>query len=149
MLTDVRGDMLKQAPKGDVIVIPVNTVGAAGKQLAAYMKLALPSTYERYLKACKRGTIATGEMVVTCEKDWWVACFPTKYHWKRPSDTGLMEISLRRLVTYMEEHNLSTVHMPRIGCGKYTGTLNYDTEVRPLIAKYFEDSELTAVVYDR
>jgi len=149
MLTDIQGDMLKMAPKGDMIIIPVNTVGAAGKQLAAYMKLALKYSYERYLKACKKGTIATGEMIVTCEKDWWIALFPTKYHWKNPSELGLIEISLKRLIAYMEAHGLSTVHMPRIGCGKYTGNLDYDREVRPLIAKYFDDSELHCIVYNR
>lgn len=147
MLNDIKGDMLKQAPKGEVICMPVNTVGVAGKGLALWMKLHLPHTMDIYIRACRRSTISTGDLVVSCEEDWWIALIPTKYHWKNGSYPALIDLSVARLVRFMEDNFHPVVHMPRLGCGVDTGGLDYNTIVRPILAKYFEKSDLIANVY--
>jgi len=147
MLVDIKGDMLKLAPKGSLVGIPVNTVGVAGKGLACYMRERWKKAHEHYVKACRRGRIATGELV-TYEVDAFTLAFlPTKYHWPDPSVPDLIKVTLARLDKYMEQNLITECHIPRIGCGETTGTLDYRTEVRPLIEARFGDNNVTDTLY--
>lgn len=147
MYNEITGNMLKLAPQGDIIAIPVNTVGVAGRGLALYMRNHFPETYQRYTRACRKGTIDKGELLVTCENNWWIAAIPTKYRWQNPSVPELIDESLQRLKDYMEKHALAVCHLPELGCGKATGQLSYERDVRPLIEKHFGQSDLVANVY--
>lgn len=146
MINDIVGSLF-DAPRGSLIGIPVNTVGVAGKGLALYMKKRWPNTKDIYDKACRRGTIATGTLIVNDEEEFKVALLPTKYDWRNPSDPKLIEVTLLRLREYMERNAIDECHIPRIGCGETTGMLSYKTVVRPLIVKTFVDTELTVNVY--
>lgn len=67
-----------------------------------------------------------------------IVSFPTKEHFNKPSIPELIIKSARDLVTLADMHNFKKVIMGRPGCGKHTGTLNWD-QVKPLIEKILDD----------
>lgn len=62
--------------------------------------------------------------------------FPTKHHWKEPSDLNLIEKSCQQVVKITNEMNFASVVIPRPGCG--LGHLDWN-QVRPLCEKYLDD----------
>lgn len=148
MLLDVKGDMFKRAPKGALVGIPVNTVGVGGKGLACLMKLRWPEAYKKYCKDCRRGRIASGELCVYDVGDYRLAMLPTKYYWGNPSDKGLITITAKRLLTYMEGTFEEDCYIPQLGCGDKTGTLDYEVDVRPILDEVFGEVGETIHVFD-
>ena len=63
--------------------------------------------------------------------------FPTKHHWKDPSDPELIERSAYQLVELATLWRWNSVVLPRPGCG--AGGLNWEDEVRPLIAQILDE----------
>lgn len=63
-----------------------------------------------------------------------LASFPTKHHWKQPSDLNLIIRSARELV--YEARNFDSVVMTRPGCG--LGRLKWE-DVRPWLENLFDD----------
>lgn len=75
--------------------------------------------------------------------------FPTKYHWKDKSSLILIENHLKCLVDIGKGRRAIDLDFkivcPRLGCG--LGKLNWESQVKPLIKKYFGDDENFIVVY--
>lgn len=57
--------------------------------------------------------------------------FPTKHHWREPSDLVLIERSTRQLVALQHVYGWDMVALPRVGCGK--GNLHW-TQVQPMLS---------------
>lgn len=53
-----------------------------------------------------------------------IISFPTKNHWKYPSDLKLIIRSAQELMSLIKEHNWSRVYITRMGCG--LGRLNWN-----------------------
>jgi hypothetical protein len=66
---------------------------------------------------------------------WRLFAFPTKYHWKNPSDLRLIEHSAQQLTNLVDIMGLKHVLMTRPGCGN--GGLSWDV-VKPKI-DYLDD----------
>lgn len=66
-----------------------------------------------------------------------IVSFPTKNHWRDPSDLGLIEQSLKELVEYINTHRYKTCVIPRPGCG--LGGLDWDNQVKILCEMYLDD----------
>lgn len=149
MILDIKGDLLKSAPKGSLIGIPVNTMGVAGRGLAKYMKLAWPEVYQQYCKDCRKGRIASGVLRVYDTEKFSFAMLPTKYGWSSPSEVSLIKVTIARLLQHMEKEFVAECHIPWIGCGEKTGTLDYWVDVRPVLNEVFgEDVEQLLRVYE-
>ncbi|WP_262494030.1 macro domain-containing protein [Mucilaginibacter gossypiicola] len=56
--------------------------------------------------------------------------FPTKTHWRLPSEYSYVSQGLEALKTYLLENDVSSVAMPAPGCGN--GGLDWE-KVKPLI----------------
>jgi len=65
-----------------------------------------------------------------------ILTFPTKHHWKDPSDIKLIDKSCQQVRRLADEMTLRSVVIPRPGCG--LGQLTWD-EVRPVCEKYLDD----------
>ena len=63
--------------------------------------------------------------------------YPTKNHWREPSDLELMVAGARRLDQLASENGWQRVIMPRPGCG--LGGLDWNREVRPALAPLLDD----------
>ena len=71
----------------------------------------------------------------------FVISFPTKHHWKDPSDLGLVTESARRILKIADSFakidlNLKSIATVRPGCGH--GQLDWE-QVRPALADIFDD----------
>jgi hypothetical protein len=64
-----------------------------------------------------------------------ILSFPTKNHWKNPSDVNLIEKSLKQTINYYNKSiKECKVLLPRVGCG--LGGLNWEKTVKPLLQQF-------------
>lgn len=127
-ITYTKGDML--ADTSIVPVIPVNTVGVAGAGLAKQWATQYPDLHHRYMQM----RIDAGAPVIVASGASCAVLFPTKRHWKNPSNihdirTGLA--NLPGVVLHMD----AAFGIPKLGCG--LGGLDWD-EVKPFVAFYLD-----------
>lgn len=66
-----------------------------------------------------------------------IISLPTKHDWRNASDLELIKSSLEELVKIADKFNLSTVLLPRPGCG--LGGLQWTDVVEPLAASILDD----------
>src|ERR1700748_1024758 len=95
----LQGNLL-DAPT-EALVNTVNTVGVMGKGVALMFKEAFPENFQAYEYACKQRLVRLGEMFVTEREDLlgpkWIINFPTKGHWRYPSQMKWIEDGLADL----------------------------------------------------
>jgi O-acetyl-ADP-ribose deacetylase (regulator of RNase III) len=133
MLSFTQGNLLTS--NAEALVNTVNTVGIMGKGIALMFKENFPENFKIYEEACKRGEVRVGRMLVTERQDMygfprWIINFPTKQHWRSPSQIEWIEEGLDDLVRVIREHNIKSVAIPPLGSGN--GGLNWK-DVRPKI----------------
>lgn len=66
-----------------------------------------------------------------------IVSFPTKHHWRNPSDLALIKKSAEALVKITNDNNWKYVYLPRPGVG--LGGLNWDRQVKPTIENILDD----------
>lgn len=120
----------------DALVNAVNTVGVMGKGLALQFKRAYPANTRAYEAACERGDVTIGTMLVfatgTGAALRYIIDFPTKQHWRSPSQLDFVERGLDALVSVVRDHGVQSVAVPALGAG--IGGLDW-TDVRPLVER--------------
>lgn len=122
--------------KADVLINPVNLVGVMGKGLALEFKNRFPDNYIAYKKWCK-GKPKIGECLVFGDRGKLIFNFPTKIHWKDPSDIEYIEKSARTLVAWCKRYgNKKKIAVPKVGCG--LGGLDWNT-VKPKLVKILSE----------
>lgn len=134
MIEEGHGNLL--AAEVDALVNTVNTVGVMGKGIALQFKRAYPANYRAYRNACDRGEVRLGQMYVfdtgVRGPRRFIVNFPTKRHWRSPSQLSDIEAGLDALVTAVSRHGISSIAIPALGCGN--GGLIW-SDVRPLIER--------------
>lgn len=126
---DKRGDIFQS--KAQVLVNPVNCVGAMGAGLARQFKERYPAMNQQYRRDCAVGKVKTGEVILYPVSDGRVvANFPTKIHWRNPSKLEYIQEGLTALNETLAEHGFESVAIPAIGTGY--GGLHWN-QVKPLI----------------
>ena len=144
MIQISHGDLLKS--DADALVNTVNCVGVMGKGIALAFKKAYPGNYKAYGDACKAGGVATGTMFVTEPGDMfgpkWIVNFPTKRHWRDPSQMAWIESGLEALVAFVKAKQIRSIAIPALGCSN--GGLAWE-QVRPRIENAFRDLVETQV----
>lgn len=68
---------------------------------------------------------------------YWLVTFPVKHHWREQADLELIDRSVRQLRCVTEAMFWQKVVLPQPGCGN--GGRDWETEVRPILAKYLDD----------
>lgn len=147
MITYKTGNLLN-APT-EVLVNTVNTVGVMGKGIALQFKKAFPEVFKAYSEAVKQGVITIGKVQVVPLKivdgPRYVINFPTKQHWRSPSQLAWIEAGLLDLKQQLAAHNIQSVALPPLGCGN--GGLRWN-EVKALIEQTLADSSVDIQVYE-
>ncbi len=119
MIKFVKGNIFNS--NAEALVNPVNTVGVMGKGLALQFKMKFPKNFELYKKACKEGKITIGKMFVTqtniLTNPKWIINFPTKKHWKYPSNYKFIEEGLDDLIEVIKKLNIKSIAIPALGSG--------------------------------
>lgn len=118
----------------DAIVNTVNLVGVMGKGVAFQFKERFPENFRVYSEACKSRTIGIGNSLVVPAvwrgRQIWIVNFPTKVHWRNPSEYQYVEKGLDNLVGILEQYNIKSIALPPLGAGN--GGLEWE-KVRTMI----------------
>lgn len=148
MITYKKGDLLKD--EAFALVNTVNVVGVMGKGIALAFKKAFPDNYLRYRAACQAGNVRTGELFVVPDSSLLmgqrlIINFPTKKHWRAPSEYEYVELGLSRLQNFIKDNQITSLAMPALGCGN--GGLDWD-KVKPMIVEALSGLECAISVYE-
>ncbi len=132
-----KGDMLHS--DAQAVVNTVNCVGIMGRGIALQFKKAFPENFKFYERACERGDVRLGSMLVydtdRLTGPRYIINFPTKRHWKSKSQLEDIETGLQALVRTVRELDIQSIAIPALGCG--LGGLNWSA-VRCRIESAFE-----------
>ena len=123
----------------EALVNAVNTVGVMGKGIALQFREAYPVMFQAYRAACAAGKVRLGQMHVfdlggLVGGPRWIINFPTKGHWRDPSQLADIESGLADLVIKVRQISIQSIAIPPLGCG--LGGLDWK-EVRPRIEHAF------------
>jgi len=148
MIRFARGNLLEADV--EALVNTVNTVGVMGKGVALMFKDAFPENFKEYELACKNHKVQVGHMFVTEREQLmgprWIINFPTKKHWRNPSQLEWVEAGLADLRRIIEREGIQSIAIPPLGAGN--GGLDW-ADVRPRIQAALGDlSDVDVVIYE-
>jgi O-acetyl-ADP-ribose deacetylase (regulator of RNase III) len=147
MIRFTQGDLL--AAKADALVNTVNEVGVMGKGIALQFRDAYPKSARAYEQAAREGRVRVGQMLVTGAADLYgprlVIHFPTKRHWRNPSQLQWIRDGLTDLVRVIHEEHIASIAIPPLGCGN--GGLDW-RDVRSEIEHALGPLDIEVTVYE-
>lgn len=147
MIRFIKGDLFQSG--AEALVNTVNCVGVMGKGLALQFKNRYPENYALYRKACSQGRVQPGKLyVVSVYEDFnkkIIINFPTKYHWRNPSEYIYITSGLADLRYVINDLRIRSIAIPPLGCG--LGGLRWDV-VKNLITDALKDLECEILVYE-
>lgn len=143
MIKFIQGDIFES--KVQTLVATVNCVGVMGKGLAKEFKERFPEMFKEYARACKRGELQQGKLLVYDELGKKVLCFPTKDNWKGPSKYEFIEAGLKKLRENYEAWGITSIAIPPLGSG--LGGLDWK-KVKELIVNYLKDLPIETEIYE-
>jgi O-acetyl-ADP-ribose deacetylase (regulator of RNase III) len=119
MIRFTQGNLLEA--KVEALVNTVNTVGVMGKGIALMFKERFAENFRLYAAACKAKQIQTGKMFITEVRELdgprWVINFPTKQHWRSPSQMAWIIEGLEDLRHFLIEQQVKSIAIPPLGAG--------------------------------
>lgn len=130
------------------IVNTVNCVGVMGKGIALVFKLRYPKMFPIYQDYCNRGLIEIGKLWLYKPEDTnqpWVLNFPTKNHWKFPSEYSYIEQGLKKFVETYKEKGITSIAFPLLGTNN--GGLDKDVVLRMMI-RHLEPCDIPIEIYE-
>ncbi len=144
MIHFVKGNIFES--DADALVNAVNTVGVMGGGIALEFKNRYPNNFSVYKQACDKGELKTGDILVVKENDGkTIINFPTKEHWKNPSQYEYIASGLIGLKEKIKEHNIRSIALPALGCG--LGGLMWD-KVKSMIESELKNVDADIYVYE-
>ena len=127
----------------EALVNTVNCVGFMGGGIALEFRLRYPEMYADYAAKCKNKIIMTGEVDYYKYPDLTIVNFPTKFHFKYPSQLSWIRQGLEDFVRSYKEQGFSSVAFPKLGCGK--GNLEWD-DVKPLMEELLSKVDIDVYI---
>ena len=144
MIEFTKGNLLEA--EADALVNTVNTVGVMGKGIALMFKDRFDDNFKRYVAACKAKEVRVGHLFVTRPSELsgpkWIVNFPTKQHWKAPSQIEWVVDGLKELRKFIVDHEVRSIAIPPLGAGN--GGLDWE-EVRRQIVRELGDLDRVAI----
>lgn len=127
----------------DGLVNTVNCMGVMGAGIALEFALRYPKMAIKYEDDCADKLVKIGEILTYKEDDALIINFPTKYHWKYPSQLSWIEKGLDYLKGHYKEWNIKSIAIPPLGCSN--GGLDF-CDVNALIVNKLNDIDLDVCV---
>jgi O-acetyl-ADP-ribose deacetylase (regulator of RNase III) len=144
MIQFTPGDIFESS--ADVLINPVNTVGVMGGGLALTFKKKYPDMFNYYKKICDEKKLVPGSVAFWgIDETQQICLFPTKRHYIEDSTVELIERSLQAFQKGVDHFRFRTAAFPMVGCG--LGGLDFESDIRPLMERYFKDVELDVTVF--
>src|SRR5690606_30643134 len=130
-----KGDIMQSG--AEALVNTVNTVGVMGKGIALQFKEAFPNNNKVYVETCKKNELMPGKLLAVWDENLQygkklIINFPTKVHWRNPSQYEYIEKGLVALRKYLQKEKVKSIAIPPLGCGN--GGLDWG-KVKPMIEK--------------
>lgn len=143
-VTIVNGNIFNT--NAQTIVNTVNCVGVMGKGIALVFKLRYPQMFDIYHQYCAEHLIEIGKLWLYKGEDNapWVLNFPTKTHWKLPSEYVYIEEGLRKFLATYKEKGITSIAFPLLGASN--GGLNQDI-VLDIMYKYLKECDIPVEIY--
>lgn len=134
--------------RSQTIVNTVNCVGVMGKGIALVFKLRYPKMFPIYQDYCNRGLIEIGKLWLYKPEDTdqpWVLNFPTKTHWKLPSEYSYVEQGLQKFVATYRDKGITSIAFPLLGTSN--GGLDRDVILR-MMMNYLGQCDIPIEIYE-
>ncbi|MCT7981338.1 macro domain-containing protein [Laspinema olomoucense] len=97
------------------LVNTVNCVGVMGAGIALEFRLRYPKMYSSYVELCKKNLLDVGQLWLYKSSRRWVLNFPTKKHWKNPSQVKFLELGLQKFVDTYRQKEITSIAFPLLG----------------------------------
>lgn len=148
MIKYLTGNILDSTAQA--LVNTVNTVGVMGKGIALQFKNQFPNNYKLYKEACDNNALKIGDLLITEEESLLsgkkiIINFPTKVHWRYPSEYEFIEKGLDALANVIQEKNIKSLAIPPLGSGN--GGLDW-TRVRAMIEDKLQGLNCDIFLYE-
>lgn len=148
MIQLVTGNILES--KAEALVNTVNTVGVMGKGIALQFKNQFPHNFKVYKQACKDKALSVGQLLVTEEESLLtgkkvIINFPTKTHWRLPSEYDYISQGLEALVKTIQKRGIRSIAIPPLGSGN--GGLDWN-KVKPMIIEAVQELDCEVYIYE-
>jgi O-acetyl-ADP-ribose deacetylase (regulator of RNase III) len=132
------------------LVNTVNTVGVMGKGIALQFKNEFPHNYAIYREACLKHELKIGHLLTIVDSSLLlgervIINFPTKTHWRLPSDYSYIQKGLQALAKLITEREIISIALPALGCGN--GGLDW-VLIKRMISQYLEPLDIAIEVYE-
>ena len=148
MIHYVKGNLLES--HADALVNTVNTVGVMGKGIALQFKEAFPGNYRAYRNACQNKAFHIGDVLIVEDSNLstgkkMIVNFPTKTHWKMPSDYSYIKQGLESLRREIETRHIQSIAIPPLG--SHNGGLDW-LVVKRMIEEALTDLDCDIYLYE-
>lgn len=148
MIEHVKGNIFDS--NAQALVNTVNTVGVMGKGLALQFREAFQHNYRVYKAACRRNELHIGELLIVEDSNLTMGTrlivnFPTKQHWKYPSEYTYIAQGLTALRKAIEDKKISSIAIPPLGT--HNGGLDW-FRVKNMIETALADVDCHVFLYE-
>lgn len=121
-----------------------------GKGLALQFREIFPENYRIYRNACKKNELHIGNMLVVNDYNPTyghkiIINFPTKTHWRMPSEYSYIELGLQTLRNEIINRDIKSIAIPPLG--SHNGGLDW-LRVKPLICNTLSDLDCDIYLYE-
>lgn len=142
------GDLLES--DAEALVNTVNTVGVMGKGIALQFKDAFRHNSKIYTDACKKNLLEPGKLLSVWDENLvfgkkLIINFPTKTHWRRPSEYEYIQKGLIALREEILNRHIKSIAIPPLGAGN--GGLDWEI-VKPMIVNALEDLPTAVLIFE-
>ena len=142
-ITFRHGDIF--ASGAHALVNPVNCVGVMGAGLAKQFRDRHPAMFADYQAQCRAGLYQPGmPRIWRCDGQPLIVNFPTKGHWRDPSQLQWIRAGLAILADLLRVDDIGSIAVPPLGCG--LGGLRWP-DVRALIVEHLSGLSTQVLVY--
>lgn len=148
MIHYVKGNLLES--DAEALVNTVNTVGVMGKGIALQFKEAYPENYRIYNNACRKKELHIGRVLVVEDSNFTsgpkiIVNFPTKTHWRLPSEYSYIELGLQSLRKEIVSKHINSIAIPPLG--SHNGGLDW-LRVKQMVETTLGDLDCDIYLYE-
>lgn len=127
------------------LVNTVNCVGVMGKGIALEFKKRYPLMFDEYQHLCAIGDVKPGQPYLYTDMEGnSVLQFPTKDHWRSPSQLQYIIDGLDWFRAHYQENGITSIAFPPLGCGN--GGLPWDV-VGPIMYRKLKDIPIDITIF--
>jgi O-acetyl-ADP-ribose deacetylase (regulator of RNase III) len=126
------------------LVNTVNCVGVMGKGIAKGFKEIYPDMFKAYQRLCEQKKLTIGKLWAYPTRNKTILNFPTKVHWRQPSEYAFLEQGLENFADNYTYHKITSISFPQLGCGN--GGLEW-AQVKVMMEKHLSQLPIDIFIH--